>query len=274
MVEVIALGAANTDLLFHVKEFPKERSEVLSKFFEASSGGSAANYLVGLARLGAKTAMIGVIGRDLFGERLYSELKTEGVGTSRVRRVETPSGVVAAVVDEKGDRRLFTFIGANEEVRDYDVTVEFLADAKHVHITSLASEEAFKAMVKAKDIAIAAGLSVSVGPGQILADKGLEKIKPLIEGIDILFLNEREAKVLSGEKDLESAIAELLKYAKILSVTRSGKGCMVRTRSEKIELPAFKVKVIDTIGSGDAFAAAFTYAFLRKKPLEECAMLG
>jgi sugar/nucleoside kinase (ribokinase family) len=96
-----------------------------------------------------------------------------------------------------------------------------------------------------------------------------------LQWVDVFLPNEEEVSAMTGEKNLSRAASKLLaKGPSAIVIKRGPQGCTVATREGSIDIPAFKVKPIDTTGAGDAFDAAFIFGFLRGKTLTECARYG
>ena len=111
------------------------------------------------------------------------------------------------------------------------------------------------------------GKFVSFDLEKHVAEYGIEKIKELLKYTDLLLPNKLGIRQLTDTDDLVDAAFKMKKYGpNTVVVTLGDKGCMIITdENTVIEVPAFKVKAIDTTGAGDAFNAAFTYSFFVKK---------
>ncbi len=104
--------------------------------------------------------------------------------------------------------------------------------------------------------------------------KGLEAISPIIEKSHVLFLNESEAKILTG-KEYESASKFLIDMGcKMVAITLKEKGCFVTDGNESEHVEAIKTNVKDTTGAGDAFCAGFLYGLHKGKELKQCGIIG
>src|SRR3989337_755989 len=106
--DVIGFGALNVDKIYRVPRIAREEEETFVLDSEEAPGGSAANTIVGLARLGLKTGFVGKVANDSEGQFLLNDFKREGVNTDGVVvSSEGRSGVVSAYVDKKGARALY-----------------------------------------------------------------------------------------------------------------------------------------------------------------------
>jgi len=117
-------------------------------------------------------------------------------------------------------------------------------------------------------------ITVSLDPGEIYAMKGLDTLKPLIKRTDILLLNEREVSLLTGLNPYEGSKSLLALGPKIIGVKLGDKGSYATDGLQQVQVDAFKLKVQDTTGAGDAFNAGFLYGALRGLDLKKCLQLG
>ncbi len=104
-MDVVGVGALNLDKIYRVPRIAKPGEEVFITEATQSAGGSAANTIVCLARLGLSTGFIGAVGRDADGDFLIAELQREGVDTGGILRVDAPTGIIISLVDEGGERK-------------------------------------------------------------------------------------------------------------------------------------------------------------------------
>jgi sugar/nucleoside kinase (ribokinase family) len=102
-----------------------------------------------------------------------------------------------------------------------------------------------------------------------------DAFKALLPDVDILLGNEAEARVISGEADLDAALRALTALCPVVALTRGAAGAVASDGTETVSAPADPVaKVEDTTGAGDLFAAGFLLGLARKRPLQDCLRLG
>ncbi len=241
-----------------------------------SGGGSAANTIVALSRMGFKTGYIGKVGTDVEGNFLLRTLK--GVDTSQICISEGPSGrVISCQIGENKDRSLVVFPGVNDEIDiDYSA-LDYTNSAKALHLTSFIGNRSFEAQIELSR-GIDINVVVSLDGGQLYAERGLRALKPLLKETEIFFPSEEEVRILTGE-DYRDGSRKLLEYGPyIIVVTRGDKGCYILEKDSKkdtgFELPAYPLgrkKIKDTTGAGDVFAAAFLARLLKNGNLLSCA---
>jgi sugar/nucleoside kinase (ribokinase family) len=237
------------------------------------TGGSCANAIRGLAKLGHHTALIGRIGRDNAGRSLlehFQELKI----TSHLTEANTPTAQVACLITPDGERTMRAFLGASQEMSESDLKESYFAGTSLVHIegyTILKGSLAKKSMEMAK----AAGVKVSydLGSFEVVGSYKEELIKLLSSYVNILFANEDEVFALT-QLGPEKGCKVLSDLCETVVVLLGDEGCLVSQGKKVIHVPAKKVHAIDTTGAGDLFASGFLHGYLKGKSLEESAYFG
>jgi len=276
MPDAVTLGAVNADFIAKVKRFPGRDDEILVDSLTLHGGGSAANVAVGITRLGHRAGFVGVVGKDHFASMLTRQLEEEGVDISRIIRKEGNSGLVFAAVAPDGSRSLFTYVGVGSKFFPEDVPLDYIKNAKFLHLTSLAGERALDTLQLAAETASRAGVKVILDPGCILAEKGLPALKELLRHCWAFLPNGLEARMLTGKEGPDAARTLLDAGPEAVVVTQGGAGCTLATRNstQHIPVPETKTKTLDTTGCGDAFASGFITALLENKPLPEAVKFG
>jgi ribokinase len=273
--DVIGFGALNVDKLFKVDKIAAAEEESFIENCLEACGGSAANTAIGLARLGCKTGFIGKVACDKEGTLLLEDFRKEGVDTSGVIRAKSgKSGSVLGFVDKDGARALCIDSGVNDTIKLGEVDAAYAAKAQFLHLTSFVGETSFRTQQKLL-AALPESVKVSFDPGILYAKRGLAQLGPIIKRTYVLMPNVVELELLTGEKDYcKGADALIGRGARIVAVKLGGDGCYVTDGRERHLIEAFKVKVVDTTGAGDAFCAGFLYGLLCGKSLGECGRLG
>ena len=271
----MGFGALNVDKLFKVSKFAKAEEEIFVEDYAEACGGSAANTVVGIARLGCKSGYIGKVGCDREGEMLIKDFCDEGVNTDGVIRAEEgESGSVLGFVDKKGARALYINPGVNDTIKLDEVNSRYVSQAQFLHLTSFVGEQSFQTQKKLLDI-IADNVKVSFDPGALYARKGFLNLEPIIRRAYVLMPNAIELELLTGEIDYRKGADVIIgKGVKIVAVKLGGEGCYVTDGQERHLISPFKVEVVDTTGAGDAFCAGFLYGLVNNRSLFECGRLG
>lgn len=274
LFDAVGFGALNVDKLFRVNKIAGADEEGFIIDCEETCGGSAANTIVGLARLGCKVGFIGKVAKDREGKMLIDDFCREGVDTKGVAVSEKGrSGVVMGFVDQKGERALYVDSGVNDTIELNELNMAHVVRTRFLHITSFVGEKTFQIQKKFVE-ALPKNVKVSLDPGELYARKGV-LLEPLIKRTFVLMPNLNELKLLTGKSDYgEGANVLLAKGVAIVAVKLGSKGCYVTDGKEKHLIEPFKVKVLDTTGAGDAFCAGFLYGLIKNKSLYECGRLG
>ena len=273
--DVIGFGALNVDMLFKVDKLAVAEEESFIEDYKEACGGSAANTIVGLARLGCKVGFIGKVANDREGKMQLDCFKAEGVDTSGiVEMTKGRSGSVMGFVDRKGARALYINSGVNDLVEPREIKYEYVSQTKLLHLSSFVGEKSFRAQKKLLS-ALPEGVEISFDPGSLYAQKGFAVIEPIIRNSHVLMPNAIELEQLTGEEDYRKGADFMIAMGvKIVAVKLGGKGCYVTDGNEKLSVEHFKVKAVDTTGAGDAFDAGFLYGLIQNKSLYECGQLG
>jgi len=273
--DVVGFGALNVDKLFKVNKIAEAEEESFIENCVEACGGSAANTAVGLARLGCKVGFVGKVGCDREGSMLLNDFNKEGVDTSGVIRAKRgKSGSVMGFVNKDGARALCIDSGINDTIKLSEINTEYVSQARFLHLTSFVGEASFQTQKKLL-AALPETIKVSFDPGVLYARRGLAQMEPIIKKSYVLMPNAVELELLTGKADYcKGADALIGKGVKIVAVKLGGDGCYVTDGRERHLIEAFKVKMVDTTGAGDAFCAGFLYGLLNNKSLYECGRLG
>ena len=273
MFDVVGFGALNLDKLFKVNMIAKKEEEATVLDFKESGGGSAANTIVGLARLELNTGFIGKVADDREGKLLLVEFLREGVNINGVVVAENGrSGSVMGYIDMKGDRALYVDPGVNDQLGFQDIKLDYASDTQFLHLSSFVAEKPFRAQKEL--ITKLSGVKVCFDPGALYSRKGLDNIEPIIKRSYALIPNQMEVKHLTG-LDYQQGAKKLLDLGAEIVVVKLGKrGCYVTDGKENYTIDAYKVETVDTTGAGDAFCAGFIYGLVKRKDLFECGRLG
>jgi len=246
-------------------------------------GGSAANTMRGIAHLGAgdePPLFNGAVGRDQTGDAYCRSIEEAGVAPA-IARKRTPTGVSLILVTPDGERTMNTYLGACRDFQPEDLDLSRLARSRMLYLTGYlwdtdnqrrsahAAAEAFRAGVKGGEIAFDLADPFAVR-------RYGEAFRSWIPGnVDILFGNKEELSLLVGTDCAEDCVGLAGQLAPLVVMKAGENGCYVGGREQGcLHAPAFTVKVVDTTGAGDAFAAGFLHARLAGRGLEECATLA
>ena len=271
--DVVGFGALNLDKLYKVNMIAKKEEEGSVIHFKESAGGSAANTVVGLARLELKTGFIGKVAADREGNFLLDDFRKEGVDVKGITvSAKGRSGTVMGFIDQKGDRALYVDPGVNDQVEFKDINLDYVSGTEFLHLSSFVGEKPFKAQKQL--IEQLSSVKISFDPGAIYSRKGLVALKPIIKKSYVMFPNGIEVKLLTGQDYREGARTLTELGADLVAVKLGKRGCYVTDGKDSHLIEPYKVEAVDTTGAGDAFCAGFIYGLIRGRDLYECGKLG
>ncbi|MCW3979861.1 MAG: carbohydrate kinase family protein [Candidatus Bathyarchaeota archaeon] len=273
-LDAIGFGALNIDRLYKVNRIAGKDEESFVITSKESSGGSAANTIVGLTRLGVRTGFIGKIAEDPEGKRLLKDLESENVDPMGITIAKGGhSGIVMGFVDKSGERALYVAPGVNDTVSFEEIPIRYLDAAQLLHLTSYVAEEPFDSQKKLLQ-KLSENVKVSLDPGMLYAKRGLNYLRPLLRRTNIFLPNQAELKLLTGLEYEHGAQQLLAEGVQIVGVKLGKKGCFITNGREKHVLKPYETSVVDTTGAGDAWNAGFLYGILKKESLVECGKIA
>ena len=283
-IQIVGVGALNIDHIYKVERILDDGEAVVE---EAKSfpGGSAANTIYGLAKLGVSAGFCGVVGDDDEGRILLQDFQAVGADTSRIQvKPKAKTGSVLCLSDRLGRRSLYVLPGANSLLAIDDLDLSYVNQAKMLHFSSFADDRQFKVLLELID-KLDSLVKLSFAPGVLYTNKGLQALAPILSRTYLLFINYNEIRQLTGE-DVIAGAERCLEQGCQKVVVTLGKGSRLRkttavgyirdVQNEYIIEPASRDigAGMDTTGAGDTFAAGFLYGLLNNKGLEECGRLG
>jgi ribokinase len=276
--DVITVGSAVIDQYVRSAAFEtKKDSQSLSGFdtcfplgaklpideIEIQSGGGATNAAVTFARLGLKTATIGRVGKDLYGDLIKDVLQEEKIHTDLIQiDKEHRTGQSIIFLADVGHRTIFVHRGASATINKREIPWSSL-QTRWFYVTSLGGDLGLVSMIL--DRAEACGASVCWNPGSAELKKGFAKLAPLLKRVDILDLNREEAATLTEQpiRHLKSIVDKLGVYPRLgLLITDGPSGAYLHTKCCTWYAPPLPAKRVNTTGAGDAFGSGFIAGFI------------
>ncbi|EST53299.1 ribokinase [Brevibacillus panacihumi W25] len=263
---IVVIGSLNMDIVVEANRPPALGETVMGEQIHFIPGGKGANQAVALARLGAKTAMIGTVGNDSFGEDLLRAMNREGIDVAGVKTVQDGHTGVASIVLAEGDNQIIVVPGANAACLPMDLEAQ-TAKIAAADAVLLQLEIPLETVLHAAKTAKSLGKTVVLNPAPArpLPDE-------LLQHVDVLIPNESELLILAEEKGqgLEAAMRSLQKKGvRIVVTTLGAKGAAFLTEEESGVVPSHQVPVVDTTGAGDSFNAGFSYALASGKSVRD-----
>ncbi len=261
-INAAVVGSINTDLILNMDKVPESGENLIGTSYGYANGGKGANQAIGLARLGAKTKIIGKVADDANGRKLLDNLCKNNVDVSAVSLNGTQTGLAAIILDGEGRNRIVVYEGANAEI-DSDEAAKSIDSSLNLLLVQFETRE--DVVIKCVNKAIEKNITtvIDCGPAKVFE---LEKM----QGATIISPNESETKALTGifpgnDETALSASKILLKRSKAkFAVLKLGeRGCSVWDGNNFKIIPAYPSKVVDTTAAGDCFTAAMALEFIR-----------
>ena len=269
--EVIGFGALNVDKLCSVENIVGADEESFIKSETSTPGGSAANTIVGLARLGIDTSIIGKIAEDEDGDLIEYNLAINGVYTNNLIYSESgATGKCLGFVDNEGERCLYINPGVNDEIQIDEINPMNIMRCKIMHYTSFVGDS-FKTQIELLE-KLSQDTVLSFDPGMLYVQKGFHELKPILERTNVLLINESELRLLCNDSDApvnELVVGFLDLGIETIVVKQGSKGVYAINNSKQCQVGAFNCDVVDTTGAGDSFNSGFLYSYLKGYDLEK-----
>ena len=235
-------------------------------------GGSAANTIHALSKMGIESGFISFIGKDEIGKFFENSMSSVGV-KSYLFHSDTASGTARTIISADGERTFATNLGASLELNERVITSDIFKQWDYCYVEGylIANKPVF---VKTISTAKACGCKVILDLASFnVVEENRDFLNELLPQIDIIFANEEEAKALtlmSAEESLHY-IAEKVEIA----VVKVGKnGSLIKRGNEVVQIGCNKIDVVDTTGAGDMYAAGFLYGLINDYDLESCGIIG
>ena len=271
-VDVVGIGSCTVDYFAIVPRLLGPEEKINATRMEIHAGGVTANNLTQVARLGASTGWLGLIGDDENGRIIQKAFSQDGMDLSGIEVVKGEmSSLTWIPVDVQGERCIYMFPNVTGKISCFQVDTRFaphIKAAKHFHTeaSQLPIVPVKQAMKIAKDANVRVIFDLDVSPG-FFAQANLgtqEELVAALKLVDVLKPCKAAARELTGEGDFDKMAGKLLDLGpKLVAVTMGAEGCLIATREKIVHVPGFKVKVVDTTGAGDAFMGGLSFGLLQ-----------
>jgi len=263
--DVTVVGEINVDLILRGNVEPEfGQVEKIVQDSRLSVGSSAVIFACGAARLGLKTAFIGVAGEDAFGRYMVSEMEARGIDTAGVILKSGLDTGISVILTRQTDRAILTYPGSIPELKFADVEFSIISRSRHLHLASYFLLERLRPEIptlfqKARQLDCSISMDTNYDPTQQWNSGLLDALKQ----VDIFLPNETEIKAITRQKDLTKAIDVILQLGPAVAVKLGRDGAIAKSSGGNlIRQQALQVEVVDTVGAGDSFDAGFVYAYL------------
>ena len=273
MADLICCGAINWDINLFMERLPRTGEEVPVNEIQRVSGGTAANVSVAAARiLGPnRVAFIGALGEDPIAEAQIKILKEEGVDPSGILLIPgEESGQAYISISADGANEIHTYFGANLQI-----TGQHMQDQERLDLIKQAKvcvimDPPIETAMKLAELCKKHGVQVIWDPG-VYAEEGIDALLPTLRNVDYFILNHIEYENLLGTsepKKVAEALTDTVPDIKTI-IKHGAEGCILCENGggtiiqmEAVPLPELGLKVVNTVGCGDAFIGGFASALV------------
>lgn len=258
MHDVVIVGSINMDLSAVVNRIPAPGETVLATGLVRSPGGKGANQAVAAARAGgASVAFVGAVGDDADGRTLIKHLQANGIATAGIDTISEPTGTALISVDAQGENAIVVVPGANMALGEPNEAQSSTIREASIVLSQL--EIPLATVTRAAHLTHEGGgrFILNAAPAQPLPSD-------LLSLVDVLIVNEHEAREVTQEQDLDRALEQLAQSVPAVVMTLGGAGSRVLLRDQStVAVPAYRVEVVDTTAAGDTFCGVLSAALSR-----------
>ncbi|MDM8514616.1 adenosine kinase [Desulfobacterales bacterium HSG16] len=255
----------------------KSLESLLAEIPIKAPGGSAANTIFALARMGMACSFLGKLGRDENGIYYKNEFKSLGGDCSSFKHDDkNVTACCLSLVTPDSERTMRTHLGAAMTLAPDDIKDSDFINCRHVHVEGylLFNPDLLTAVLKS---ARNAECSVSLDLGSFEVVRSAEKILPdlLADYVDMVFANEDEAAAFCNDTDPEKGLEALGRLCRISAVKIGKDGSWLKQGNQVVHVPAIPVDdAVDTTGAGDFWASGFLFGYLNGYSLNTCGKIG
>lgn len=282
MLDIACVGILTADCIAKtVDKIPEAGKLGLINSLKLYTGGCALNAAIDLAKLGAKVAIVGMVGNDGFGTFMKGELKKYGVDDRGLKvSDETGSSASVVLINSDGERSFIHTTGANAKFSEADVDYEVLRESNIVFVAgtmlmpSFDGEQCAVMLKKCREM----GKITVLDSAWDDTGRWMEVLAPCMPYIDYFIPSVDEARMFAGCDDLD-AMADCFfdRGAKHVAIKTGKDGCYVRETKESkgVHVSSYSnIKPVDTTGAGDSFCSGFLYGLANGMSMQDAAQLG
>ncbi len=241
----------------------------VKKITNVPAVGNAANVAVGCARLGLKSALYTILGKDSSGKEAFEKLVSEKVAKDYIVWDKHRGTNYSAVINLKGERTILVY----HEPRDYQLPK--LGKTDWVYLTASGQPDE-NLHLQVIEYVKKNNAKLAFNPGDQQMKKGLEALRPVIKNCTVFFINKQEAEKLLGQDSDEKTLLQLLhnEGPKIVVITDGSKGSYSFDGNDYYFQEILHVPLIEMTGCGDSYATGFISALHLGKSIPEAMKWG
>jgi sugar/nucleoside kinase (ribokinase family) len=296
--DVIGIGNAIVDVISHANDMfldqmgiekgimqlvERDRAEVLYAAMAdrvETPGGSVANTIAGLGRLGMSTAFIGKVKDDALGRFYASGMEDAGTAFPNPpsQLAQAPSSRSMIFVSPDGERSMNTYLGAGADLGQADVDPALFSGSKILFLEGyLFDKDAGKtAFAEASRLMHAAGgrSGITLSDPFCAERHRADFLRLIADEMDFVIGNADEWKTLYETDDLNAALVKAADVCETVVCTCSGDPVQIRSGDQQVEVEVTRVLPVDATGAGDQFAAGFLYGYATGQSLAVSGRMG
>ncbi|HOZ47795.1 MAG TPA: carbohydrate kinase family protein [Candidatus Hydrogenedentes bacterium] len=277
--DLISLGIVCADVMVRPVDRVPERGKLgLVPNIEMHVGGLAGVTALVFSQLGGRSAFIGKLGQDGFGDYIFHAFDGAGVDVSHVRRsADHGTSATVVLVSADGERTFLHHLGANADLGEEDVHFDFVKEGKILHwggpsvTPKLDGEPIGRVFQRARALGVKTSMDTCFDGTNIW----FPRIEHALPHLDVVMSSIEEAQRYTGQNTPEAIADFYLSFGPEVAMIKLGQdGVYVKGRGESHRIPAHTVTPVDTTGAGDAACAGFLYGYLEGWDLEQCGRLA
>jgi len=270
-IDCVVIGDAMIDIILPLTHLHLEDLSDLLKGGTANTEvkvcpGGTANVAFYIAKLGGKSAFIGKIGEDYFGDMFIRDLIKNKIILNVSISKAKETGKVFDIILPNGERFFIVSRGANAELEYEDVAMNLIEKAKFLYFTGFSFQDKKTSTTVQKVVEeTSENTRIVFNPGAPNLAKKFQKLfmKIIKKHVHVIVFNEAEGVALTGCTSSEDIVKALTALTEIVVLTRGAKGSIIAKQERTLVLKTEPLKAVDTTGAGDAYAGAFIYGLSR-----------
>jgi ribokinase len=263
---VVVIGSANLDFTILMPRLPAEGETVGDGTFLRAWGGKGANQAIAALRAGVSTTFVAAVGCDPLSREMTAAWRAEGLGLEHLQeRTDLPTGAALVMVGSGGGNYLAVAPGANHAVQPEDLDEALIASASIVVLQMEIPRTTTRAAI---------ALTRRHGVPVLLNYAPAVAVHEDLLAVDILVVNESEAKALCGRDDASAAGLLRARGAACAIVTLGAGGAVLADAQGTVHVPAFPVRAVDTTAAGDTCCGVLAAGLAQGQPVREALRRG
>lgn len=269
--KVLIVGDLNVGIIgTGLQTFPVLGREITTRDMCLSLGSSSAILSCGLAKLGVPVTFVSKIGKDDFGKYCLQVLKSNKVKSDNIIQDSKLRTGLKVSLNFRDDKAQITYPGATPHLSYQDIPREVFRLQDHFHVSSFFMQGGLlSSFPKLFQDARRTGMTTSLDPNGDNKNQWNSGIWKCLDFVDMLLLNATEAINIARAKSINRALELFAQRVPTVVIKLGSKGAVAKSRGQIVQLPAYKVKAIDTMGAGDSFDAGFLFGHLNGYDLKK-----